>query len=71
MGLIYGYSTDEKKAIGLLFEAHVASRRAMEATKTGNPEVVRRATYEAVIASAPVNVRKVANTFRNYYGIKR
>ena len=71
MGLIYGYSTDEKKAIGLLYEAHVASRRAMEATKTGNPELVRRATYEAVIASAPANVRNLANVLRNYYGMKR
>ena len=71
MGLIYSYSTDEKRALNLLWEAHIAGKRAMEATKIGNPELVRRATYEAVIASAPVNIRKAANTLRNTYGVKR
>jgi hypothetical protein len=71
MGLIYTYSTNEKEALTLLWEAHVAAKRAMESTKIGNPELVRRATYEAVIASAPVNVRKSANTLRNKYGLKR
>ena len=71
MGLIYSYSNDERKALILLCEANSAAKRAMEATKIGNPDKVRRATYEAVIASAPDKIRKAANALRNNYGVKR
>ena len=55
----------KKYALELLREALYAANAASEATKTGNPKKVWKATYEAVIASAPVNVRDMANLLRN------
>ena len=56
------------KAITLLEEANYAANRSEEETKIGNPKKVRKATYEAVIASAPDDIRIMANFLRNYYG---
>lgn len=56
------------KALVLLREALHAATVASEATKTGDPKKVWKATYEAVIASAPANIREIANFLRNYYG---
>ena len=56
------------KAITLLEEANYAANRSEEETKIGDPKKVWKATYEAVIASAPANIREIANFLRNYYG---
>ena len=56
------------KALVLLREALHAATVSSEATKTGDPKKVWKATYEAVIASAPPNIRNIANFLRNYYG---
>jgi len=55
----------KKYALELLREALYAANAASEATKTGDPKKVWKATYEAVIASAPVNIRDMANLLRN------
>ena len=54
----------KKYALELLREALYAASAASEATKTGDPKKVWKATYEAVIASAPVNIRDMANFLR-------
>ena len=56
------------KAIKLLEEANYAANRSEEETKIGDPKKVRKATYEAVIASAPDDIRIIANFLSNYYG---
>ncbi len=56
------------KALELLREALHAAVVASDATKTGDPKKVWKATYEAVIASAPTNIREIANLLRNYHG---
>ena len=56
------------KALELLREALHAATAASDATKTGDNKKVWKATYEAVIASAPANIREIANFLRNYYG---
>ena len=55
-------------ALELLREAMMAAEAASQAIKTGDPKKVWKATYEAVIASAPVNIRNMANILRNYKG---
>ena len=55
----------KKYALELLREAMYAANAASEVTKTGDPKKVWKATYEAVIASAPVNVRDMTNLLRN------
>jgi len=55
-------------ALELLREALNAAESASKVTKTGDPKKVWKATYEAVIASAPVNIRDMANILRNYKG---
>lgn len=56
------------KALELLREALYAASAASKATSIGNPKKVWKATYEATIASAPTDVREIANFLRNYYG---
>ena len=56
------------KALMLLREAMYAANRSSEETKTGDPRKVWKVTYEAVIASAPTDIREIANFLRNYFG---
>jgi hypothetical protein len=58
----------KKRALELLREALSASTLASDSTEIGNKKKVWKATYEAVIASAPVHIREVANFLRNYHG---
>ena len=58
----------KKYALELLREALYAANAASKATKTGNPKRVWKAMYEAVIASAPINIRDMANFLRNQHG---
>ena len=58
------------KALVLLREAMYAANRSSEEMTMGDPKKVWKATYEAVIASAPTDIREVANFMRNYYGSK-
>ena len=55
-------------ALELLREALYAATTASNATNIGDKKKVWKATYEAVIASAPVNIRDMANFLRNYKG---
>jgi hypothetical protein len=55
-------------ALELMREALSAANAASKVTKTGDPKKVWKATYEAVIASAPDDIRYVANFLRNTYG---
>lgn len=55
-------------ALELLREALKAAVAASEATQNEDPKKVWRTTYEAVIASAPVNIRDMANVLRDYKG---
>ena len=56
------------KALVLLREALSVATLASDATEIGNKKKVWKATYEAVIASAPTNIREIANFLRNHYG---
>jgi hypothetical protein len=56
------------KALELLREALHAATIAGEATKIGDKKKVWKATYEAVIASAPDEVREITNFLRNHHG---
>uniref|UniRef100_A0A6C0CGK0 Uncharacterized protein n=1 Tax=viral metagenome TaxID=1070528 RepID=A0A6C0CGK0_9ZZZZ len=56
------------KALVLLREAMFAANQSSKELKVGDPKKVWKATYEAVIASAPTDVREIANFMRNYYG---
>ena len=58
------------KALVLLREALYAANRSSEEMTMGDSKKVWKATYEAVIASAPADIRKMANFLRNYYGSK-
>lgn len=54
--------------LDLLREALKAAVVASKETQTEDPKKVWRETYEAVIASAPVNIRDMANVLRNHKG---
>ena len=58
------------KALVLLREALYAANRSSEEMTMGDSKKVWKATYEAVIASAPDDIREIANFMRNYYGSK-
>ena len=55
-------------ALVLLREALHAATIAGEATKIGDKKKVWKATYEAVIASAPDDIREITNFLRNHHG---
>jgi len=55
-------------ALVLLREALHAATVAAEATKIGDKKKVWKATYEAVIASAPDDIREITNFLRNHHG---
>lgn len=55
-------------ALVLLREALHAATIAAEATKIGDKKKVWKATYEAVIASAPDDIREITNFLRNHHG---
>jgi tagatose-1,6-bisphosphate aldolase non-catalytic subunit AgaZ/GatZ len=57
-------------ALVLLREALYAANRSSEEMTMGDSKKVWKATYEAVIASAPEDIREIANFLRNYYGSK-
>ena len=56
------------EALGLLREAYYAASLASREVKLGSSKKVWKATYEAVIASAPNDIRKAANILRNHFG---
>jgi hypothetical protein len=70
IALKFKYLKLEDDTLVLLREALHVATVASEATKIGDPKKVWKATYEAVIASAPEDIRNMANILRNYYGIK-
>jgi hypothetical protein len=55
-------------ALVILREALHAATVAAEATKVGDKKKVWKATYEAVIASTPDDVREITNFLRNHHG---
>jgi hypothetical protein len=56
------------KALVLLREALYAANLASRDVKVGDPDKVWKMVYEAVIASAPIDIRKAANILRNHFG---
>ena len=56
------------KALELLREALYAATTASNATNIGDKKKVWKATYEAVIASAPDDIREITNFLRNHHG---
>lgn len=68
IALKFKYLKLEGETLELLREAQHVAYVAENATKIGDPVKVYKATYEAVIASAPEEIRNMANILRNYYG---